>query len=40
MTTIYTNTYVFPQKYFYSKLAKLANKRTKKAPLITKLRNK
>ena len=38
VTSINTNNYVFPQEYFCSKLAKIANKKTKKALLID-LRN-
>ena len=36
---IHTNNYVFPQEYFCLKLAKIPNKRTKKALLISDLQN-
>ena len=39
MTTIYTNNYVFPQECFCLKLAKIENKRTKKALLIINWQN-
>ena len=38
MTSTNTNNYVFPQEYFCSKLAKIANKKTKK-PLLINLWN-
>ena len=37
MTSLNTNNYVFHQEYICSKLAKIANKKTKKALLINSL---